>query len=59
MAKFELNEEEMEDLVESGVLDHMDVQCKSLNQEIIRKTKLIEVNKNALKENSQQQERVR
>lgn len=59
MAKFEFNDEQIEDLMESGLLDNLDVQCKSLNQEIIRKTKLIEVNKNALKENSQQQERVR
>ena len=62
MAKFELNNEEMLDLVESGVLDNMDVRCSNkcsdiCNQtnKLVRRTKLIPVNKNALKENVQNQ----
>lgn len=56
MAKFEFNDEQIEDLMESGLLDNLDVQCKSLNQKIIRKSKMIDFDKSALKENAQQQD---
>lgn len=56
MAKFEFNDEQIEDLMESGLLDNLDVQCKPLNQKIIRKSKMIDFDKSALKENAQQQD---
>lgn len=53
MAKFELNEEQCENLMESGVLNNMEVtsQMVALANKAARKSKMIEVNKKALKQN--------
>lgn len=53
MAKFELNEEQIEDLMDSGVLNNLDVtsQMVDLANKAARKSKMIEVNKKALKQN--------
>ncbi len=53
MAKFELNEEQCENLMESGVLNNMEVasQMVALANNVARKSKMIEVNKKALKQN--------
>ena len=53
MAKFELNEEQFENLMDSGVLNNLDVtsQMVDLANKAARKSKMIEVNKKALKQN--------
>lgn len=53
MAKFELNEEQFENLMDSGVLNNLDVtnQMVDLANKVARKSKMIEVNKKALKQN--------
>lgn len=53
MAKFELNEEQCENLMDSGVLNNLDVtsQMVALAKKAARKSKMIEVNKKALKQN--------